>query len=84
MPGKEITVKRIQILGTDCPKCRQLAENAAAAAGQLGIACEIEKVTDITRILAFGVMATPALAVEGDVKVVGRVPSVSELKTILA
>lgn len=78
------SVKRYQILGTGCPKCRQLAENTAAAARELGIEFEIEKVTDITKILEFGVMATPALAVDGQVKVAGKVPPVSELKSILA
>jgi small redox-active disulfide protein 2 len=75
--------KHIQILGTGCPKCKKLAENTAAAADELGIEYEIEKVTDIGKILEFEVIATPALAIEGEVKVVGKVPSVSELKTIL-
>ena len=74
---------RIQILGTGCPKCGKLAENAEAAAVELGIDYEIEKVSDINEIMKFGVMMTPALAVNGDVRVVGRVPSVEELKTLM-
>jgi small redox-active disulfide protein 2 len=74
----------IQILGTGCPKCRKLAENAEAAAKALGVDYHLEKVTDISKIMAFGVMLTPALAVDGQVKVVGKVPSVDELKALLA
>ena len=74
----------IQILGTGCPKCRKLAENAEAAAKALGVDYHLEKVTDISKIMAFGVMLTPALAVDGQVKVVGKVPSVDEIKALLA
>lgn len=74
---------KIQILGTGCPKCKKLAEHAERAALELGIEHEIEKVTDINAIMAFGVMMTPALAVDGEVKLVGRVPGVEELKTLL-
>ncbi|OGV56395.1 MAG: redox-active disulfide protein 2 [Lentisphaerae bacterium GWF2_44_16] len=74
---------KIQILGTGCPKCKKLAENAEAAAKELGLDFELEKVTDINKIMGFGVMMTPALAVDGTVKVVGKVPSVEELKGIL-
>ncbi|MEE8640141.1 MAG: thioredoxin family protein [bacterium] len=77
-------MKRIQILGTGCPKCKKLAENAEAAAKELGLECEVEKVTDIEAIMAFNVMMTPALAVDGDVKAVGRVPSKDEIKEILS
>ena len=58
-------MKKLQILGTGCPKCVKLAEAAHAAADQLGLECEIEKVTDINRIVSFGVMMTPALVVDG-------------------
>jgi small redox-active disulfide protein 2 len=77
-------MKRIQILGTGCPKCKKLAENAEAAAKQLGIEHQIEKVTDINEIMKFGVMMTPALAVDGQVKVVGKVPSPEQIKQLLA
>lgn len=74
---------KIQVLGTGCPKCRQLAENAEAAAKELALNYELEKVTDINKIIGFGVMMTPALAVDGVVKVAGKVPSVEEIKNIL-
>ena len=74
---------KIQVLGTGCPKCRQLAENAEAAAKELALNYELEKVTDINKIIGFGVMMTPALAVDGIVKVAGKVPSVEEIKNIL-
>ena len=77
-------MKKLQILGTGCPKCIKLAEAAHAAADQLGLECEIEKVTDINRIVSFGVMMTPALVVDGQVKVAGRVPAIDELKTLIA
>ena len=74
---------KLQVLGTDCPKCKKLAENAEIAAKALGIEYEIEKVTDINNIMKFGVMMTPALAVDGQVKVVGKVPSQDEIESML-
>ena len=74
---------KIQILGTGCPKCKKLAEAAETAAQELGLDFELEKVTDINQITSFGVMMTPALVVDGDVKLVGKVPAVEELKKIL-
>ena len=74
---------KIEILGTGCPKCKKLAENAEAAAKDLGIEYEIEKVTDIGEIMEFGVMMTPALAVNGQVKSVGKVLSTEEIKQAL-
>lgn len=74
---------KIQILGTGCPKCKKLTENAEQAALELGLEHEIEKVTDINAIMAFGVMMTPALVIDGEVKLVGKVPGVEELKTLL-
>ncbi|UCH78541.1 MAG: TM0996/MTH895 family glutaredoxin-like protein [Candidatus Coatesbacteria bacterium] len=76
-------MKRIQILGTGCAKCDKLAANTEAAARELGLECEVEKVTDIEAIMSFDVMMTPALAVDGDVRVVGKVPSVEDLKELL-
>ena len=73
----------IQVLGTGCPKCKKLAENAEAAAKAAGVEYTIEKVTDINEIMTFGVMMTPGLAVDGDVKTVGKVPSVDEIKAFL-
>jgi len=74
---------KLQILGTGCPKCKKLAENTEAAAKELGLDYEMEKVTDIIQITAFGVMMTPALVVDGEVKAVGKVPSVDEIKAML-
>jgi len=77
-------MKKIQILGPGCPKCRKLAENAETAARETGIDFEMEKVTDINAIIGFGVMMTPALAVDGRVKVSGKVPDVDEIKKMLS
>jgi len=77
-------MKKIQILGAGCPKCKKLAENAEAAAQELGIEYELEKVTNINEIMKFGVMMTPALAVDGEVKVVGKVPTAEEIKEMLS
>ena len=76
-------MKEIQILGTGCPKCKKLAENTEAAAKELGIDYELSKVTDINEIMKFGVMMTPALAVDGEVKLVGKVPEADEIKQLL-
>ena len=76
-------MKKVQILGSGCPKCRKLAETAEAAAQALGIEYQLEKVTEINEIMGFGVMITPALVVDGDVKVSGKVPSVEEVKSML-
>lgn len=77
-------MKKIQILGTGCAKCQKLAAVADEAARGLGLAYEIEKVTEIDRIMGFGVMFTPALVVDGVVKVAGRVPSLEDTKKLLA
>ena len=77
-------MKKVQILGTGCPKCKKLAENVEIAAKALGIEYEIEKVTDINKIMKFGVMMTPALAVDGKVKSVGKVLSPEEIKQALS
>ena len=76
-------MKKIQILGAGCPKCHKLAQNAETAARQSAVEFELEKVTDINDIMSFGVMMTPALALDGQVKVVGKVPSVEEIKKLL-
>ena len=77
-------MKRIQILGTGCPKCKKLAENAEAAAKELGLDYELEKVTDINDIMKFGVMMTPALAVDDEVKSSGKVLGADEVKKLLS
>jgi small redox-active disulfide protein 2 len=75
---------KVQILGTGCPKCTKLAANAETAIKALGLDCQIEKVTDINEIMSFGVMLTPALAVDGQVKIVGKVPSPDEIQKLLS
>ena len=77
-------MKKLQILGTGCPKCKTLASNVEVAARTLGIGYELEKITDIVQIMKFGVMTTPALAVDGEVKSVGKVLSVEEIKKLIA
>lgn len=77
-------MKKIQILGTGCPKCKKMAEHAEKAINELGADFEIEKVTDIGRIMNFGVIMTPAMAIDGTVKITGKVPSVEEIKKLLA
>jgi len=76
-------MKTIQILGTGCAKCQKLYEHADAAAKELGIEYQMEKVTDINKITDMGVMMTPALAVDGVVKSAGRVPTVEAIKEFL-
>jgi small redox-active disulfide protein 2 len=79
-----MNMKKLQVLGSGCPKCKKLAENTELAAKELGIEYELEKVTDVNDIVSFGVTLTPALAVDGDVKLVGKVPGVEELKALIA
>ena len=74
---------RIQVLGTGCAKCSELTKRTEAAVQQLRLEAPVEKVSDIREIMAFGVMSTPALVVDGKVKFAGRVPAVDELVTIL-
>jgi small redox-active disulfide protein 2 len=74
---------KIQILGTGCAKCNALTMAAEQAARALGLQYELEKVTDLNQIMSFGVMTTPALVVDGQVKVAGQVPSVEQIKTML-
>ena len=76
-------MKKLQVFGPGCAKCRDLAANVAAAAKELGIEHELVKVTAINDIAAAGVMMTPALAVDGKVLFSGKVPSVGELKKLL-
>ena len=76
-------MKKLAVLGAGCPKCIKLAANAEAAAKALGLEFELEKVTDINKIMGYGVMMTPALVVDGVVKVVGKVPSVEDIKKLL-
>ncbi|MCF6286145.1 MAG: thioredoxin family protein [Candidatus Hydrogenedentes bacterium] len=76
-------MKRLKIIGMGCPKCQDLAERAESAAKELGIEYELEKVNTINEIMEFGVMVTPALVVDGEVKSSGRIPSIEEAKVII-
>jgi small redox-active disulfide protein 2 len=77
-------MKLIQILGTGCQKCERLAALAEDTAKEMQIEFQLEKVTELDKIIAFGVMITPALVVDGKVKVAGKVPKVEEIKKMLA
>jgi len=74
---------KIQILGTGCAKCNQLATATQSAADRLGLDYEMEKVTDFIRFAEMGVLVTPALVVDGKLKVAGRIPSDSDLEAML-
>ncbi len=77
-------MKKIIVLGPGCPRCETLAKLTQQAADQLGIEYELEKLTDIKQFANFGLMMTPGLVVDGELKVQGKVPSIDEIKTILA
>ncbi len=76
-------MRRVQVLGPGCPKCEKLKCHAEEAVAELGIDASVERVTEIMEITDFGVMMTPALVVDGEVKVVGKVPSTEEIKELL-
>ena len=75
---------KIQVLGTGCKKCVSLKENVETALRQIGVEAEVQKVEDINEIVQFGVMSTPALAIDGEVKMVGKVASPEEIATLLS
>ena len=75
---------KIEVLGPGCPRCNALAAGVRAAVTRMGLDVEITKVTDINEITSRGVMATPALVVDGQVKASGRVPSPQELQELLS
>jgi small redox-active disulfide protein 2 len=77
-------MKTIKVLGPGCASCEGLAADVKALVAELALECEFEKITDINRMLSFGVMLTPALVVDGEVKVAGRRPSLDELRGMLA
>jgi small redox-active disulfide protein 2 len=74
----------IKILGTGCPNCKKLEANAKQALEELKIEAEVEKITDIAEIMRYGVMSLPALVVDGEVKLSGRIPDEEELKTLFS
>jgi small redox-active disulfide protein 2 len=77
-------MKKIQIIGSGCPKCKAMTQNAETAAKELGLEYTLEKVTDIKEIMKFGIMVTPALVIDGQVKVVGKVLSPETIKAMLS
>jgi small redox-active disulfide protein 2 len=74
---------KIEVLGPGCPRCTALAAHAKMVADKLGLDYELTKVTDIMKITEYGVMATPALVVDGEVRISGKVPNEAELTSIL-
>ena len=77
-------MKDLKILGTGCAKCTKLAEVAELAAKEMGIDYKLEKVTKLARIMDFGVMITPALVVDGEVKISGKIPKLADIKKMLS
>lgn len=77
-------MKKIQVLGSGCAKCNKLYQAAEQVAKEMNIEFEIEKVTDLNEIMSFGVMITPALVIDGEVKVAGKVPKPDEIRALLA
>jgi len=75
---------RIQVLGPGCTNCKQLHKNAMAAVAEANVKADVEKVEDIAEIMKYGIMATPALVIDGVVKTSGKVPSVAEIKKLIA
>lgn len=73
----------IKVLGTGCANCKKLEANVREAVSELGIEASVEKVEDLKDIMSYGVMKTPAIVVDGQVKVMGRVPTVEEIKKYL-
>lgn len=76
-------MKQVKVLGPGCAKCKKLTENAELAVKELGTECSVEKVTDMGEIVSFGILMTPALVVDGEVKSSGRVLSPEEIKQFL-
>jgi small redox-active disulfide protein 2 len=77
-------MRQVKVLGPGCAKCEELLKQTRAAVDEMGLDCDIEKVTDIMAITSYGVMMTPAIVVDGEVKASGRVPSMDELKRMLS
>ena len=75
---------KIQVMGPGCANCDKVVDNVATAATELGVDFELEKISDFNEMMKYGVMMTPALAIEGEVKCVGKVPTVEEIKAMLS
>ncbi len=74
---------KLEILGPGCKRCQLLAENAKAAVAELGIDAEVVKVEEMQAIMAYGVMSTPALVVDGQVRLAGHIASAGQIREIL-
>jgi small redox-active disulfide protein 2 len=81
---REMYVKEVKVLGPGCPKCQELMKQTELAVQELGLECSVEKVTDIQQITSYGVMMTPALVVDGEVKVTGKIPALDDIKGMIA
>jgi small redox-active disulfide protein 2 len=77
-------MKKLQVLGPGCPKCEELAKRTEEAAQAMGVDYEMEKVKDLNQMMSMGVFMTPALVVDGEVKVAGKVPSDEEIKKLIS
>lgn len=75
---------KISVLGTGCPKCAKLAKLAEDVAEELKLDYQLEKITDISKIVAYGILATPGLVINDEVRLTGRVPSRTEMKDLLS
>jgi small redox-active disulfide protein 2 len=73
----------IKVLGSGCAKCAQLEKLTRQAVAELGLDAQVEHVTELTEMMAYGVMSTPALVVNGEVRLAGRLPKLEELKSLL-
>lgn len=74
----------IKVLGTGCAKCRQLEKTVRQAVDEMGIDAQVEKVTELTDIMSYGIMSTPGLVIDGEVRLAGRLPKLEEMKSILS
>jgi small redox-active disulfide protein 2 len=79
----ESNVKVVEVLGPGCARCQETYRVVRHVVEQAGLPCEVVKVEDVTRMMALGVMATPAVAVDGKVVLVGRIPRAEEVRTLL-
>lgn len=77
-------MKKLIVLGPGCPRCENLLRITGQAAEELGIEYHLEKVTDITKFVEYGLMMTPGLVVDGELKVQGKVPTIDDIKSMLA
>jgi len=76
-------MKKVEVLGPGCPKCQELMKRTEQAVREMGLECQVEKVSDIMKITTYGVMMTPALVVDGEVVLVGKVPESEDIKKLL-